>query len=84
MIALRFVIPQCKALAKSREFGWGRCYNHAKTERFGLPVCNVHARLVDRLATGHGAEYALGVARHEWRQPEAKLPLVARGEDEPR
>ncbi len=73
----------CQARVHSREFGWGRCYNAAKTIRYGLDVCNVHARMVDRLAAGHGDEYALGIARYEWCQPDAALPRLPRVEVQP-
>lgn len=68
--------PLCQARTKSREFGWRRCYNYSKDKRFGLHVCNIHKKLVDRLAVGHGDEYALAVARHEWKRPEARFPRM--------
>ena len=66
----------CQARENSREFGWGPCFNYAKDERYGLPVCNVHKKLVDRLAGLHGDEYALSVVWLEWRREEAELPRV--------
>jgi len=68
--------PICQARAQSREFGNVPCFNYAKAERFGLRVCNVHKNLVDRLALGHGDEYALAVVWHEWRRKEAGLPRM--------
>lgn len=56
---------RCEGRYSTGEFKGMRCIEQAKSERHGIPVCTIHAKVFDRFLS-HGFDYTRLIVKYEW------------------